>query len=182
MVSDLKFGPSSCKDSTYPASPSSVSNSCFFFLILFLLSPRHSLGRRNVSNFEGASYERTAYDRFIPLFLVRQNLGGSIEPWVPTPLPSSKYLARIFFRLSFFFFCLLSHPPEQLLLRIYNYRWIHWRKFQYMQHWEPSWSCWIYQRSLSRIHYRQVVSKLHWVSALKLFFFSILYLCSALDM
>ena len=158
MVSDLKFGPSSCKDSTYPASPSSVSNSCFFLLLLFLLSPRHSLGRRNVSNFEGASYERTAYDRFIPLFLVRQNLGGSIEPWVPTPLPSSKYLARIFFRLSFFFFCLLSHPPEQLLLRIYNYRWIHWRKFQYMQHWEPSWSCWIYQRSLSRIHYRQVVS------------------------
>ena len=102
MVSDLKFGPSSCKDSTYPASPSSVSNSWFFFLLLFLLSPRHSQGRRNVSNFEGASYERTAYDRFVPLFLVRQNLGGSIEPWGPTPLPSSKYLARIFFRLSFF--------------------------------------------------------------------------------
>ena len=106
MVSDLKFGPSSCKDSTYPASPSSVSNSCFFF-VLFLLSPRHSQGRRNVSNFEGASYERTAYDRFIPLFLIRQNLGGSIEPWVPTPLPSSKYLARIFFRLSFFFLLLI---------------------------------------------------------------------------
>ena len=160
MVSDLKFGPSSCKDSTYPASPSSVSNSCFFLLLLFLLSPRHSQGRRNVSNFEGASYERTAYDRFIPLFLIRQNLGGSIEPWVPTPLPSSKYLARIFFRLSFFSsaYYRIHLNNYYYILRIYNYRWIHWRKFQYMQHWEPSWSCWIYQRSLSRIHYRQVVS------------------------
>ena len=36
MVSDLKFGPSSCKDSTYPASLSSVSNSFFFFPSLSL--------------------------------------------------------------------------------------------------------------------------------------------------
>ena len=36
-----------------------------FFFFFFLFSPRHSQGRRNVSNFEGVSYERTAYDRFI---------------------------------------------------------------------------------------------------------------------
>ena len=86
----------------------------FFFLLLFLLSPRHSQGRWNVSNFEGASY-------MISLslcFLIKQNLGGSIEPWVPTPLPAFKYLARCFFSSLFFFFYLLSHPPEQLLLRI----------------------------------------------------------------
>ena len=173
MVSDLKFGPSSCKDSTYPASPSSVSNSCFFFsFFLFLFSPRHSQGRRNVSNFEGASYERTArrnvskiegasfertarrnvsnfegagyertarrnvsniegasyernacrnlsnfegasyertaYDRFIYFVSnLRQNLDGPIETWAPTPLPSSKYLARNFFPPLFFFLLLI---------------------------------------------------------------------------
>ena len=128
----------------------------FFFLLLFLLSPRHSQGRRNVSNFkgagyertarrnvsnfegadyertarrnvsniegasyernacrnlsnfEGASYERTAYDRFIYFVSnLRQNLDGPIETWAPTPLPSSKYLARNFFPPLFFFLLLI---------------------------------------------------------------------------
>ena len=128
----------------------------FFLLLLFLLSPRHSQGRRNVSNFEGASYERTArrnvsnfegagyertarrnvsniegasyernacrnlsnfegasyertaYDRFIYFVSnLRQNLDGPIETWAPTPLPSSKYLARNFFPPLFFFLLLI---------------------------------------------------------------------------
>ena len=54
-------------------------------LLLLLLV---SQGRRNVSNYGGASYKRTTFDCFFPLFRLRQNLRGAIGPWVPTPLLS----------------------------------------------------------------------------------------------
>ena len=54
-------------------------------LLLLLLV---SQGRRNVSNYGGARYKRTTFDCFFPLFRLRQNFGGAIGPWVPTPLLS----------------------------------------------------------------------------------------------